>query len=154
MKPRRNTKQKSVILEALNKLNCHASASMVYDEVHKDNPSISRATVFRVLSDSAFDGKLLRIRFTGEDDRFDITLEPHYHVTCRQCGYVADVKLVGINNPQDYLADSAEFAVESHNLEFIGLCPKCREGNKEVAQTSEQISPNDRTHNKKIYFNS
>ena len=125
MKTRRNTKQKGVILEALGKLNCHASASMVYEEVHKENPTISRATVFRVLSDSAEDGRLLRIHFTGEDDRFDITLEPHYHITCRRCGYVADVKLCEMKNPQEYITDSAGFTVESHNLEFIGLCPKC-----------------------------
>ncbi|MBE6597885.1 MAG: transcriptional repressor [Ruminococcaceae bacterium] len=125
VKTRRNTKQKAVILEALCKLNCHASASMVYEEVRKDNPTISRATVFRVLSDSAEDGKLLRIHFTGEDDRFDITLKPHYHISCPKCGYVADVELCGMKDPTEYVADSAGFAVQSHNLEFIGLCPKC-----------------------------
>lgn len=125
MKTRRNTKQKGVILEALGRLNCHASAGMVYEEVHKDNPTISRATVFRVLSDSAEDGKLLRIHFTGEDDRFDITLEPHYHISCPRCGYVADVKIRDMKNPQDYIEDSAGFTVKAHNLEFIGLCPGC-----------------------------
>jgi len=125
MKTRRNTKQKSVILEALTRLNCHASASMVYEEVKKDNPTISRATVFRVLSDSAEDGKLLRIHFTGEDDRFDITLKPHCHISCSRCGYVADITLSGMKEPEDYVTDSMGFLVQSHNLEFIGLCPRC-----------------------------
>lgn len=140
MKTRRNTKQKSVILEALDKLNCHASASMVYEEVHKDNPSISRATVFRVLSDSAEDGKLLRIHFTGEDDRFDITLEPHYHITCRRCGSVADVKLCAMKNPQEYITDSAGFTVESHHLEFTGLCSRCSA--EEQNSAGKEISAN------------
>jgi len=126
MTTRRNTKQKSVILDALCRLNCHASASMVYEEVRKENPTISRATVFRVLSESAKDGNLLRIHFTGEDDRFDITLKPHYHIFCVKCGYVADVELDGLNDPQKCLSDSAGFSVMSHNLEFIGVCPKCK----------------------------
>ncbi len=125
MKIRRNTKQKSVILEALGRLNCHASASMVYEEVRKDHPTISRATVFRVLSDSAEDGKLLRIHFTGGDDRFDITPEPHYHITCSRCGHVADVTLRDMKNPQEYIADSAGFDIQAHNLEFVGLCAQC-----------------------------
>ena len=125
MKTRRNTKQKGVILEALTRLNCHASASMVYEEVKKDNPTISRATVFRVLSEQAEDGNLLRIHFTGEDDRFDITLKPHYHISCSRCGYVADVALLGMKEPENYVTDSTGFLVQSHNLEFIGLCPRC-----------------------------
>ena len=134
MKPRRNTKQKAVILDALCKLNCHASASMVYEEVRKENPTISRATVFRVLSDSAEDGKLLRIRFTDEDDRFDITLKPHYHIACSKCGYVADVELQNMRNPMDYIADSAGFTPQSHNLEFVGLCPKCTAQKESLGQ--------------------
>jgi Fe2+ or Zn2+ uptake regulation protein len=125
MKTRRNTKQKGVILEALTRLNCHASASMVYKEVKKDNPTISRATVFRVLSEQAEDGNLLRIHFTGEDDRFDITLKPHYHISCSRCGYVADVALTDMKEPENYVTDSMGFLVQSHNLEFIGLCPRC-----------------------------
>jgi len=125
MKTRRNTKQKSVILETLRDMNCHASAGMVYEKIREEHPTISRATVFRVLSDLAEDGKLLRIHFTGEDDRFDITLRPHYHITCRNCGSVADVQLSGFENPEGYVLDSGDFTVESHNLEFIGLCPKC-----------------------------
>lgn len=126
MKTRRNTKQKGVIFAALNRLNCHASAGMVYEEIHRDYPTISRATVFRVLSEAAEDGKLLRIHFTGEDDRFDVTLKPHYHIACRRCGCVADVELEGMKSPVEYIADSAGFTVESHNLEFLGVCPGCR----------------------------
>ncbi len=134
MTARRNTKQKSIILDALRRLNCHASASMVYEEVRKEYPTISRATVFRVLSEAAKDGYLLRIHFTGEDDRFDITLKPHYHISCMKCGYVADVALAGMNNPEAYVSDSEGFSIESHNLEFIGVCPKC----KAAADTSGQ----------------
>ncbi len=134
MKSRRNTKQKAVILEVLSKLNCHASAGMVYEEVKRDHPTISRATVFRVLSEAAADGKLLRLRFTGEDDRFDITLTPHYHVTCSRCGCVADVALRDMKNPQDYMEDNAGFDIQTHNLEFIGLCPKCTAENKTPRQ--------------------
>lgn len=99
---------------------------MVYEEIHRDYPTISRATVFRVLSEAAEDGKLLRIHFTGEDDRFDVTLKPHYHITCRRCGCVADVELEGMKPPVEYVADSAGFTVESHHLEFLGVCPGCR----------------------------
>ena len=40
---RRNTIQRSLVLEAVNKLHCHASADEVYDEIKKEHPTISRA---------------------------------------------------------------------------------------------------------------
>ena len=45
---KRQTLQKTIILEALHRLCNHPTPAMVYEEVHKSYPSISQATVFRV----------------------------------------------------------------------------------------------------------
>ena len=47
---RRNTIQRSIILETVNKLKCHATADEVYNEVARENPHISRSTVYRNLN--------------------------------------------------------------------------------------------------------
>ncbi len=123
---RRNTAQKKQILETLKKLNCHASAGMVFRELKTTDPGIGRATVFRVLSAMADDGELQRLKFTDDDDRFDITLFPHSHIVCRKCGRVDDVWFDHDPEIAARVKDAAGFAVEEITIEFKGLCGSCQ----------------------------
>ncbi|MDR2889363.1 MAG: transcriptional repressor, partial [Lachnospiraceae bacterium] len=61
MSARRNTVQRQVILASLQKLNIHATAEQVYDDIIKTHPSISKATVYRNLGQMADAGELLNI---------------------------------------------------------------------------------------------
>ncbi|MGN1345635.1 MAG: Fur family transcriptional regulator [Eubacteriales bacterium] len=124
---RRNTVQKKLILDTLKRLNCHASAGMVFRALQETNPEIGRATVFRVLSAMAEDGKLRRLKFTNDDDRFDITLFPHSHIICRRCGRVEDVWFDENPALTEHMTDTAGFQVEEITIEFRGLCKSCRE---------------------------
>ena len=46
----RNTLQKDIILRAVNKLRDHPTADMVYEEVVREYPRISKATVTSITS--------------------------------------------------------------------------------------------------------
>jgi len=59
MKQIRNTVQKKTILEVVGNMKNHPSAAMVYEEVQKVLPKVSRATVYRVLQDAADNGEIL-----------------------------------------------------------------------------------------------
>ncbi len=123
---RRNTVQKKQVLDTLKKLNCHASAGMVFRELQTTNPEIGRATVFRVLSAMADDGELQRLKFTDDDDRFDVTLFPHSHIVCRRCGRVDDVWFDSDLELASHVRDAAGFRVEEITVEFRGLCKTCQ----------------------------
>ncbi len=122
---KRNTRQKRLISEVLHSMN-HPSATMVFEEVRKVNPKISRATVFRVLADAAASGTLLRLHIPGSDDRFDINTERHFHISCRVCGRVDDIEVAGpAVNLLDGNIDTHGYKVEQWNIECVGLCPGC-----------------------------
>ena len=123
---RRNTVQKKLIIDALKRLNCHASAGMILKELQETHPEIGRATVFRVLSAMADDGELQRLKFTDDDDRFDVSLHPHSHIICRCCGKVDDVRFDQNPDLKKHVRDSAGFKVEEITIEFKGLCSSCR----------------------------
>lgn len=129
---RRNTKQKNEIIDTLVALGSHVSAGEVYGAISKKNPALGRATVFRVLSDMADDGALLRVKTPSGDVRYDITTKPHYHVICRKCGRVADVGLDCEPSLLTHLTDTAGFAVDEEFIEFIGVCPACLSENNET----------------------
>ena len=124
---KRNTIQKHIIMETLRTMNCHASAGMVYEEINKQYPTISKATVYRVLTEAAEAGELLRLHFAETDDRFDITLPPHAHIACRCCGAVQDVTFKTPWNPIADLADDAGYTAEKYHIELVGICPACKE---------------------------
>jgi Fe2+ or Zn2+ uptake regulation protein len=124
----RNTIQKEIIHHTLCAMGCHPTAAMVYEHVHRDHPTISRSTVYRVLSRMAEEGKILRLDLAGGDSRYDGRLQPHSHVRCRLCGAVADLPAVRVERP----SDSGGFLLEDCAVVYRGLCAGCRQAGRSV----------------------
>ena len=123
----RQTKQKQIIYDALKTLD-HPTATEVYGYVHELYPTVSRATVFRVLGGFATNGRALELRAAGNEVRYDYNVMPHYHARCECCGKVADVKTAGLD--EGCLRATAEhgFSVRGYSVEFFGVCKDCQEG--------------------------
>lgn len=121
----RQTKQKTLIYEELKRLD-HPTATEVYVRLHEGYPSISRATVFRVLSGFAASGKALELKMAGQDVRYDFNVARHYHAHCKKCGRVADVEIKG-ELPTAVQSKTTSFQVEGFSVEFFGLCEECAE---------------------------
>ena len=121
----RQTKQKQIIYEALKTLD-HPTVTEVYGYVHQTYPSVSRATVFRVLGGFVGNGKALELRAAGNEVRYDYNVAPHYHAHCVKCGRVADVEARGM--PVEGLTVTADygFEVSGYSVEFFGVCKRCK----------------------------
>lgn len=117
----RNTPQKAIILATLCRMGNHPTAGQVYEEVRKSHPTISRSTVYRVLSQMAGDGTVLRVSLAGSDERFDGNTHPHNHIRCRLCGAVADIPWVEVGQP----SDTAGYELLGYTVEYSGVCPRC-----------------------------
>ena len=121
----RQTKQKQIIYDALKALD-HPTATEVFGYVHDKYPTVSRATVFRVLSGFASNGRALELRAAGNEVRYDYNVEPHYHAHCSRCGRVSDVWAKGIPKGGLKLEIAGDFEVEGYSVEFFGLCRDCK----------------------------
>ncbi len=121
----RNTLQKDIILRAVNKLRDHPTADMVYEEVVREYPRISKATVYRNLNQMAKLGQIHKVQIPNSADRYDFNLEKHYHFKCRECGKVFDMRLPYMEEMDDMGARDHEFQIEGHSILFEGLCPQC-----------------------------
>ena len=126
MTNKRNTLQKQIVFDVFSQMHNHPSAGMVYEKVNEKYPGISKATVYRLLSEAADEGKILRLKLSDSSDRYDVTTCKHCHIVCRDCGAVADVD---VDFDDLRFSESAKghegFFVESCRLEFIGLCREC-----------------------------
>lgn len=123
MNKQRNTLQKRIILGELCRAD-HPTATELYERVHDCNEHISKATVFRVLSQSAENGDIRRLHLSGTDERYDATMTPHAHVRCVHCGKIKDVSLPVIEDVMK-VKEAAGFEVFTAQLDFSGCCPEC-----------------------------
>lgn len=129
----RNTMQKEIIYSALCRMANHPTADEIYQSVHESHPSISRATVFRVLNKLADNGSILKVRIADGADHFDHQTFRHYHAHCKCCGDVSDVKLAPLVMLEDRAIETeGEFNITGYSLQFDGICAKCA-GNEGAA---------------------
>ena len=121
----RNTRQRQVILEELQKLTSHPTATMLYAIVRRRLPKISLGTVYRNLELLARMGVIQKLDFSGAEARFDGNVAEHDHLRCVRCGRVDDVSAL----PLDLLGGTANhcsgYQILGHRLEFFGVCPEC-----------------------------
>ena len=133
MTNKRNTLQKQIVFDVFSQMHNHPSAGMVYEKVNEKYPGISKATVYRLLSEAADEGRILRLKLSDSSDRYDVTTCKHYHIVCRGCGAVADVE---IDFNDERCANEATgyegFSVEECHLEFTGLCRECAESKDKI----------------------
>ena len=121
----RNTIQCSLVLETVNRLQCHATADEVYEAIVKEHPTVSRATVYRNLNRLSETGNIRKIEIPGGPDRFDHQRHEHYHVKCAKCGRVFDVDMDYIADLEKKIKDARGFQFTGHNIIFTGICPEC-----------------------------
>lgn len=122
---RRNTRQRSLVLDAVRTSSDHPTADEVFRAVRDRDGHVSRGTVYRNLNLLVEEGAIQQLKCAG-GSRFDGRRDRHAHVICPVCGAVADVEL-----PYDPALDRAVhkatgYARVLHYTFFEGLCPACR----------------------------
>ena len=121
----RLTSQRQVILEELQKVTSHPTASDVFDMVRKRLPRIGLGTVYRNLDLLAEKGIIKKLEVGGEQKRFDGDISPHYHVRCVRCNRVEDVFIERHRELEKIAATCCNYKILDHHVQFSGVCSKC-----------------------------
>ena len=123
---KRNTIQRSLVLETVNRLRSHATAEEVFAAIAQEHPTVSRATVYRNLNSLAESGEIRKMAIPGGPDRYDHRCHNHYHAMCQRCGRVFDIEMAYIEDLEKEIEDAHGFAVSGHDIMFRGVCPDCQ----------------------------
>ncbi len=121
------SKQRELILTTVRKNLIHPTADQVYSIIRKTMPNISLGTVYRNLNLLAENGDIIKISLPNQSDRFDGTLEPHYHMICNKCNKVFDIKLDNLKGLSDDIFKNYQFSVENFDLIINGTCCECKQ---------------------------
>jgi Fe2+ or Zn2+ uptake regulation protein len=125
----RNTKQRRVILDTVERHGGHLTADEIYRLARRRHPRLSLGTVYRNLRVLAAQGAVRELDFGMAVTYFETTKDPHYHLICRVCGRIADVELPierGLMKLVMRAPGASGFQIEEHRLDFIGVCSACR----------------------------
>ncbi len=123
---KRNTIQRTLVFETVNKLQNHATADEIYDAIISEHPNISRATVYRNLNLLSEMGEIRKLEIPGGPDRFDHCVDNHCHVKCERCGRLFDVDMDYISGLESNIRDTRGFDFTGYDIIFRGICPDCK----------------------------
>ena len=123
------------IVEVLNSSNGHLSAEDVFMKVHRIYPAVGLTTVYRTLEMLIASGIVVKIDAGDGKARYKFkkTLEeePHFHLICKKCGNIIDVKAdkeleKNIHRAKEEYIKRYRFKVDNPQLRFYGYCESCK----------------------------
>ena len=122
----KKTKQKALILRVLQSSTLHPTAVWIYDEVRKEMPHISLATVYRNLRLFHELGEIIEFEVGSGLSRFEGRTDPHGHFYCDKCGRIFDIEEMVTKEFNGRLAQGNGFQISNYRLVLRGLCPDCQ----------------------------
>jgi len=132
----RNTRQRKLILEELQKLQSHPTAPALYEIVRRRLPKISLGTVYRNLELLAEAGTIRALESCSSEKRFDGNIAPHEHVRCIRCGRVDDLFDLPLDLSGGMANDCRGYRIVGYRLELLGICPACQAASRPTQTTS------------------
>jgi len=125
--PKRYSRQREKILEAVRTATVHPTAEMVYETVREEIPNLSLGTVYRNLNLLTEEGKISEVVLEDNIKRYDGNTDDHYHCICESCGRIFDVSLDAEPLVNELAEQIRDFTIDSHKIEFYGHCENCSE---------------------------
>lgn len=125
----RISSQRRAIIEHLVSATSHPSARQIFQEVRKNHPDLSLATVYNTLSVLTRLGQIRVMQFDAADNRYEPNVAPHINLICTSCGTIADLRR-SVAVGAEKIMEEAGFEVLDSRLEYYGLCAKCRADNR------------------------
>ena len=120
------SRQRAEVLDQIREHKDHPTADTIFAELRTKDPSISLATVYRNLKLLSELGEIRRLTFVSGADRFDPTVQAHYHFVCDRCGKVHDIPMKVAEALDSDAEKYIPGTVTGHDLVFRGICEECR----------------------------
>ena len=120
------TPQRLAIVNILAKSEGHPSVEDIYDQIKKNFPTMSLATVYRNIALIKSIGEVLELGFPDGSNRYDGNRPtPHPHVICVKCKKMVDPDLDSLDEMKKEVALETNFKILNHRLDFFGICGHC-----------------------------
>ena len=119
------TSQRYLILEAIRRAEDHVTPEQVYETIHRRNPAINRATIYRTL-DFLCEQRLIHAMYWGGQMYYEIAgEEQHHHLICRACGAIEQIDHALLGDLFQAVEKKHRFTIDMDHVVLFGLCRQC-----------------------------
>jgi Fur family ferric uptake transcriptional regulator len=126
----RLTPQRQLILEVVRRADAHVTPEDVYRQVHRRNPAISRATIYRTL-DFLCEMRLIHALYWGGQMYYEIANDQsHHHLVCRACGGMIECDRNLLQMLFAAVEKKHHFTIDMDHVALFGLCQQCQSSGK------------------------
>lgn len=126
----RLTRQRSILLELIEKSGEHLDAERLYQLAREVDPKLNRVTVYRtlkILKDGGLVDELDLMHYGGDQHYYETRRkQEHAHVVCLGCGKVEEFFGEQLQKLRGQIEADFGFQIFSARTEVGGYCPHCQ----------------------------
>ncbi|HOV39195.1 MAG TPA: transcriptional repressor [Spirochaetales bacterium] len=111
------------IARYLQQTRSHPTVETVYQSLKETIPSLSKTTVYNILSGLVKEGVVREVLIEPDQKRYEWILDPHAHFKCTNCGRIYDVPVPPGITSMDSIEGHIPTSVQ---VLFTGTCKQCR----------------------------
>ena len=120
------TPPRLAVLEVILNQGEHLNPTEILQRARVVHPRVERASIYRTL-ELLTQLRIVRPIYLGESGPIYIRTEGgHHHLVCSHCGVVIDFEQCSADDLANDLSARFGFTIQSHLLEFYGLCARCK----------------------------
>lgn len=133
----RITRPRRLVIELLDKSIVPLSAYDIKAHLDVLGDKVDTVSVYRILDCLEDNGLIHRVLSSGKVQKCQLRLEDHckrdqqdhcHHLLiCKQCKQVQEVHCPGMETLIQAIESDSGYILQSHHLEFIGLCHSCQQ---------------------------
>lgn len=132
----RKTRQKKLILQAIEKADKPVSAEQILGSARDSLPGIALTTVYRNLEQLCSHQIISRLVYPDGISRYRLAGEVHGHqIICLGCNRSMAINHCPLDCLEEQIAAETGYSIEEHKLQLYGYCPQCRRKEDKNGQT-------------------
>jgi Fe2+ or Zn2+ uptake regulation protein len=116
------TYQRLKILKYIQEKRNHPTADMIYQDLVKEMPTMSKTTVYNTLKAFLDKEIVLPVTITGTEVHVDYKTSCHHHLLCERCGRILDVNVLC---PNIHRTEIGGHRIKELHGYFKGVCADC-----------------------------
>ena len=136
----RATPQRIAISKYVLSSHQHPTAQRAYQEVKKEHPTVSLATIYTTIKILRDSGLIQELNMPKGKTRYDPNIEPHAHLLCLKCGSIRDWMDPIMPELIARVSDEANFTIVGSSLDLKGICERCQKRSLSPAEGESRAS--------------
>lgn len=113
---------RKMIFEYIEEAKTHPTADDIYRALSQTLPTLSKTTVYNVISLFLENNLIIAINPGNNEKRYELMHDSHSHFICKKCNKIYDIPKISTSYKTE---DIPGFKIDNEEVNLYGICPEC-----------------------------